>query len=444
MKDDADDENTLGNRLKRYAHVSTALGGLAARLAGTKYLGRKADSTSEAADIKAVLGSLKGPLMKVAQLLATIPDAIPPEYAAEFSQLQSHAPPMGWPFVKRRMTAELGPHWPTLFQSFSQQATAAASLGQVHEAVTLEGTRVACKLQYPSMDAIIDADIHQLKLAAQVYEIFNKAILTEDLQAEISDRLKEELDYLLEATHIRMYTHMLSPLPHVHLPQVIPELTTPRLLTMTWLEGKPLLQSLEAPQEKRNELGKSLFQAWYMPFYHYGIIHGDPHLGNYTITPDYEINLLDFGCVRKFPPSFVQGVIDLYRAIQTEDEALAVHAYEQWGFLSISKELVQVLNLWAKFLYRPLLEDRVQRMDETNNSAYGREVAEKVHTELKRLGGIRPPRPFLFMDRAAVGVGSAMMHLKAELNWHEIFNHLIEGFNLSDLEQRQQKLLSLF
>src|SRR5215475_4577978 len=131
------DENTIRGRVKRYAQVSTAMGGLAARLAGERYLGIAVDRSRHAADLKAALGGIKGPLMKVAQLLATIPDALPQEYVNELIQLQANAPAMGWPFVRRRMAGELGPDWQSRFGDFEKTAARAASLGQVHRATAL-------------------------------------------------------------------------------------------------------------------------------------------------------------------------------------------------------------------------------------------------------------------------------------------------------------------
>jgi len=143
-----------GGRFKRYAKVTSAMGGLAARLAGEKYLGIKINREQHAADLRAALGGLKGPLMKVAQILATIPDAIPKEYVNELSHLQADAPSMGWLFVKRRMKAELGENWLTHFKDFSKSASAAASLGQVHFAEDNKGQKLACKLQYLIWDQL--------------------------------------------------------------------------------------------------------------------------------------------------------------------------------------------------------------------------------------------------------------------------------------------------
>ncbi len=437
----ADEANSLGGRVKRYARVGSAVGGLAVRLGAERVLGVKLDRERHAADLRAALGGLKGPLMKVAQLMSTIPDALPDEYAAELSQLQSSAPAMGWPFVKRRMAAELGPDWAARFASFEREAAAAASLGQVHRATGKDGARLACKLQYPDMASAVEADLKQLRLIFAIHARYDPAIRTDQIHAEIAARLREELDYAREARHMALYAHMLADEEGVTVPSSVPALSTARLLTMDWLDGTKLLDAREAPLERRNRIAMNMFRAWYVPFYSYATIHGDPHLGNYSVRADGGVNLLDFGCVRVFRPEFVAGVIDLYRAIRDGDEALAVHAYEAWGFKDLGKDKIRCLNRWAEFVYAPLLEDRLRRIDETNSGVYGRAVAEKVHAELRDLGGVQPPREFVLMDRAAIGLGSVFLHLKAEVNWHRAFHGLIDGFDVKTLAARQQAAL---
>lgn len=436
------EEDTAFGRARRYARVGASVGSLAAKLGAERVLGVKLDRGKHAADLRAALGGLKGPLMKVAQIMSTIPDALPKEYVQELTQLQANAPAMGPAFVKRRMVSELGPDWQAKFSRFDLQAAAAASLGQVHRAATKQHGDLAAKLQYPDMASAVEADLKQLKLIFSIYGRIDPAIDTRHIHAEIADRLREELDYQREASHMRLYAAMLKDEPQVFVPEVVKPLSTGRLLTMTWLDGKPLLTYKDAPQETRDTIAYNLFRAWYVPFYRCGVIHGDPHLGNYTVRDDLGINLLDFGCVRIFPAKFVGGVIDLYRAISTQDRALAVHAYETWGFSGLSNEVIDTLNLWAEFVYAPLLEDRPRRIQEMEESGiYGREVAEKVHAELKKLGGVTPPREFVFMDRAAIGLGGVFLHLKAAINWHRLFHDLIEGFDTKALEKRQQAAL---
>lgn len=438
----ADDGDSLGGRLGRYARVGVSVGGLAARLAGERYLGFNLDRDRHAGELKSALGGLKGPLMKAAQLLATIPDALPPEYARELAQLQANAPAMGWAFVRRRMTSELGPDWQAKFARFDKEASFAASLGQVHRAALKDDDpsgvhAVAVKLQYPDMASALEADLNQLKLVFAVGQRFDPAIRTDEIHAEITTRLHEELDYRREAKHVALYRHMLRDEPAVHVPEVVASHSTERLLTMSWLQGGPLLDWKQQPQEERDRLAVNMFRAWYVPFYSYGVIHGDPHLGNYTVRPDGSVNLMDFGCVRIFPPRFVRGSIELYRALLTDDRDRAVAAYEDWGFTGLSREMIEVLNRWAAFLYGPLMDNRPRRLTEGMAEGFGRDMAQNVFGELRKMGGVRPPREFVFMDRAAIGLGAVFIHLRASINWHEMFENLIEGFDVEALAERQ-------
>jgi predicted unusual protein kinase regulating ubiquinone biosynthesis (AarF/ABC1/UbiB family) len=426
------------------ARTSGAVGGIAARMAGERMFGIKTDRASHAEDLRTILGGLKGPLMKVAQFLSTVPDALPVEYAEELAQLQANAPAMGWNFVRRRMASELGPDWQTKFTTFSQEAAAAASLGQVHRALLPDGTEVACKLQYPDMPSTVEADLRQLRLAMAVYHRMDNAIQHDEIYKELTARLREELDYEREAAQMRLYGLMLAGDPTVHVPVPMDGYCTRRLLTMTWLDGRSLMRRLkeDPPQEERNRIAEALFRAWYVPFYRYGVIHGDPHLGNYQVRMDATVNLLDFGAIRVFDAKFVRGVIDLYEAVRDNDDAKAHHAYTTWGFTDLSKEKMAALNLWARFLYEPLCEDRVRRIQETDDPQFGREVAERVHAGLKRTGGVRPPREFVLMDRSAIGLGGVFLRLKAELNWSRLFRSLIEDFDEAVLAARQAEALA--
>jgi predicted unusual protein kinase regulating ubiquinone biosynthesis (AarF/ABC1/UbiB family) len=390
--------------------------------------------------------------MKVAQLLATIPEALPAEYAAELSQLQSQAPPMGPAFVRRRMAAELGPAWMGRFQAFDMQPAASASLGQVHRALSHEGRVLAVKLQYPDMQSAVEADLNQLKVVFALHARMNPAIDTGEMLKEVSARLREELDYELEARHTRLYGLIFANEPSIRVPEVQAELSTKRLLTMSWLEGRRLLDYKAQPLEHRNTIAQAMFKAWWYPFSHYGVIHGDPHLGNYTIfeqgasngsgatlgTPA-GINLLDYGCIRTFSTPFVQGVIDLYTGLLQGRRDLVVHAYETWGFTGLSSELIDTLNIWARFIYGPLLDDREREIaDGTTPGQYGRREAFTVHQQLKAKGPVRVPREFVFMDRAAIGLGGVFLHLGARLNWYKMFNETIRDFQLQQVAERQK------
>ena len=446
MPPDDSEANRFSARAARYARVGANVGGVAARIAGTRLLGMNGQGASNAVALAQALGGLKGPIMKVAQLLATIPDVVPPEYAAELQKLQAEAPPMGAAFVKRRMQAELGPDWQARFGSFDLKPAAAASLGQVHRATAKDGSILACKLQYPDMQSAVEADLSQLELVFALHRRMDPAIDTREIAQEIGARVREELDYEREAKHVALYRHALADVPEVRVPTVWSELSTRRLLTLGWLEGEKLLSFKEAPQEIRNRIAVAMFKAWWHPFSRAAVIHGDPHLGNYTVFSEggeaQGINLLDYGCVRIFPPKFVGGVVDLYRGLLHDDRDRVVHAYETWGFKRLSPELIEILNIWARFIYGPLLSDRVRTVaDGVKPSEYGRRQAFQVHRALKEKGPVTVPREFVFMDRAAIGLGGVFLHLSAEINFHRLFEDEITQFSLAELAARQAESL---
>ena len=441
------EKNRFSARARRYARVGTKVGGVAARMASQRFLGAPGSRAGNALALAAALGGLKGPIMKVAQLLATIPDALPPEYATELTKLQSQAPAMGWAFVRRRMNAELGAGWEKKFKSFEHHPAAAASLGQVHRARALDGIELACKLQYPDMQSAVEADLKQLQLLFAIRKRFDPAIDTTEIAKEIAERLREELDYVREAKHIALYRIMLKDRAAIRVPAVWPELSTGRLLTMDWLSGRKMLEHKNDKLTVRNRLATAMFTAWWSPFSHYGVIHGDPHLGNYTVFDDAKgnpagINLLDYGCIRIFPPSFVGGVVDLYRGLLHGDDDLIVHAYEVWGFKRLNRELIETLNIWARFIYSPLLDDRVRSIaDGVKPSEYGRKQMFQVRRALRERGPVTIPREFVFMDRAAIGLGAVFLHLAAEVNFYQLFNEAIERFSIREVAARQAAAL---
>src|SRR5262249_54762407 len=300
--------NRFSARAARYARVGANMSGVAARLAGARLFGITLDRGKNAIELAVALGGLKGPIMKVAQLMATIPDARPPEYAAELMKLKSEAPPMGWAFVKRRMAAELGSDWQKKFAQFEHHPAAAASLGQVHRARAHDDTQLACKLQYPDMQSAVEADLRQLQLIFAIHRRMDPVIDTTEIAKEIGARIREELDYRREAKHVMLSRKMRAGIVALRGPRVRPEFSTGRLLPRDWLQGRRLLEHTKADLASRNRLGTAMFTAWWWPFSRFGVIHGDPHLGNYSVFdvagPPAGLNLLDYGRIPLFPPQF--------------------------------------------------------------------------------------------------------------------------------------------
>jgi len=432
------ERNRITARIGRVAQVGANISGAV----GARVMGADQEALARAA--RQALGRSKGPLMKVAQLLSTIPDLLPEAYAKEFRELQANAPAMGWPFVQRRMRAELGEDWLTKFASFEREAAAAASLGQVHRAVSHDGRTLACKLQYPDMASAVEADLGQLRTLLGLFKSMDGSIDSSEAIVEVGERLREELDYARELKQMRLFALMFADEPNINTPEPLAALSTKRLLTMTWLNGKGLMHWLGEDQATRNHIAELMFKAWWGPMTHYGVIHGDPHLGNYALTENAErLQLLDFGCVRIFPARFLEGVVGLWRGLKAGDKDQVAHSYEIWGFKNLNAELIDALTMWARFIYGPMLDDRVRTIaDDVPPSEYGRREAFEVRKRLKTLGPVLIPREFVFMDRAAIGLGAAFLHLRAELNFSEMFAKSVEGFSPEALAQRQTQALA--
>ena len=443
------ERDRLSGRVRRFAQVGAGLGRAGAAYGANRVFGGGDGDARNARLIKEALGGLKGPLMKAAQMFATVPDLLPPEFAKEFAELQANAPPMGRGFMRRRMAAELGPEWERRFAAFDAEPSAAASLGQVHRAVSLDGQALAVKLQYPEMQSAVESDLGQLRTLMNLVGRVERGLDASAALEEVGARLREELDYGREAKAMRLYRRFFAGRDDIVVPQTLDDLCTRRLLTMTWLDGAGLLSFKGESLETRNRIARLLFDAWWRPMTSVGVIHGDPHLGNYTLAPGAErLNLLDFGCVRIFPPRFVAGVVRLFHGLSEDDRAAQFEAYRSWGFKDLNDELVETLNLWARFIYGPLLDDRTRTVaDGVAPGEYGRREAFRVRQALKARvdatgGSITIPREFVFMDRAAIGLGAAFLHLGAELNWRRLFEASLEGFSEEGVTRRQAEALA--
>ena len=243
--------------------------------------------------------------------------------------LQMNAPPMSAAFVRRRMAAELGPDWRARFADFDLQPAAAASLGQVHRATALDGRALAVKLQYPDMQSAVESDLGQMRaVMALGQQMFWPGRHPRDRGR---DQRTDPGGTGLRARSQgdgRLYGAFFAGRDDIAAPEPLAELSTGRLLTMTWLEGRGLMDFEGADQETRNRIARLLFEAWWTPLIRIGVIHGDPHLGNYTFAGEAaRLNLLDFGCIRIFPPSFITGVIKLHRALIEDDHDAQAEAY---------------------------------------------------------------------------------------------------------------------
>ncbi len=266
---------------------------------------RKSFQNKAAHKVREELQSLKGPVMKLGQALSMQSHLLPEEVLAELANLQMRAPAMHPSLARAQFKASFGKFPGEVFREFTTEPFAAASLGQVHRAVTKAGEQVAVKIQYPGIRSAIENDFKLLRSAAFLGRLTGHA--PEALISEIEQGILQETDYLAEAKNIDFFRERLKPLPFVRVPAVFRQLTTDRVLTMSHLDGEPLMEFLagKPSQELRNQIGARLLALFSYQKFTIHTVHADPHPGNYLINAGGTIGLVDFGCVKKFSPGFI-------------------------------------------------------------------------------------------------------------------------------------------
>jgi predicted unusual protein kinase regulating ubiquinone biosynthesis (AarF/ABC1/UbiB family) len=261
---------------------------------------------NQARRVRQELQTLRGPIMKVGQALSMQTHFLDPETVEELSALQMHAPAMH-PALMRAQFRSASGHYPEeLFRSFEPEPFAAASLGQVHSAVTKHGEKVVVKIQYPAMAEAIQSDFRALRTAGFVARLSGH--LQESVIAEVQRGILEETDYFKEARNLQHFRKALAPLDFVQVPRVHPELSCERVLTMSRVPGTRLQDFLKTnpSQELRDQLGAALTRLFFFQLFRVQALHADPHPGNYLLNHDGSIGLVDFGCVKYLRPEVVR------------------------------------------------------------------------------------------------------------------------------------------
>jgi predicted unusual protein kinase regulating ubiquinone biosynthesis (AarF/ABC1/UbiB family) len=268
---------------------------------------RRSFNRKAAQQVRAELETLKGPAMKLGQILSTQFHMLPAEALDELAKLQRRAPAMHASLARAQFKASFGKFPEEVFRSFESESFAAASLGQVHRAVTKNGEDVAVKIQYPAIRKAIEDDFKLVRSAAFPARVTGHA--SESMIAEVEQGMLQETDYVNEGQNIDAFREALKPLDYMRVPRVYWHLSTDRILTMSFVEGEPLadfLRNSKASQVMRNQIGTRLVELFHVQIHRIHMLHADPHPGNYLINRDGTIGLVDFGCVKKFSPNFVQ------------------------------------------------------------------------------------------------------------------------------------------
>jgi predicted unusual protein kinase regulating ubiquinone biosynthesis (AarF/ABC1/UbiB family) len=320
------------HRTAKLASLPLGVAGRAAAGWGRRLIGGDGEQISaqlsarSAEQLFAVLGELKGGAMKFGQALsifeAAVPDELAEPYREALTKLQSAAPPMPASDVHRVLAEQLGRNWRERFADFDDQPTAAASIGQVHRATWHDGRDVAVKVQYPGADEALLSDLRQLGRFSRLIQPLVPGMDIKPLIAELRDRMAEELNYRDEADNQRAFAAAYADDPEIKVPRVIA--SAPKTVISEWVTGTPLSRIIrDGDQATKDEAGRLLSEFHYSSPPRTGLLHADPHPGNFQLMPDGRIAVLDFGAVARLPdgsPMVLQRMTRL--ALRGESEQL--------------------------------------------------------------------------------------------------------------------------
>lgn len=372
---------------------------------------------------------LRGAFMKLVQLLSMRSDLFPAEALQVLSVVQSAAPPMSYEVICRQVTAELGAEPRALFARFEETAFAAASLGQVHRAQLVSGEPVVVKVQYPGVEATVEQDLRNLRVLLQaltrvVHDVMQQDFDPTDVYRELEERLHEELDYVHEANNVALFQRMFADDPEVVIPRVYPDLCSRRVLTLQEMTGYPISDIL-APgvdQELKDWLAIKYYRVLWRQIFEFGVLHTDPHPGNYLVTHHPRLVILDFGSIRIFPDDIRRAYTRLARAIVERDRASTGRALVDLGFLDAADDpepLIRILDI----IFEPVLEDRDYDPRAFDSVARGKEIATiSLQHRIFKAPGHR-----VFLERALLGLDAYLKRLGTVTNWHRLYCECLDA-----------------
>ncbi|PPE03826.1 AarF/UbiB family protein [Holospora curviuscula] len=368
------------------------------------------------------LMELKGPILKIVQVLSGIPGLWSASIAARLQLVSSTCSPLSSFAWAEHLKSEV-PHW---YSKFSLKECYGGALGQVHKVFWNETEFRACKVQYPNMHAILKQDFQRLNLWRSVYQWWGAAVDTSEILQYLYKIMEQELDYQQEGEWMQWFHQHFQDIPWIHIPFYYSEASSKNILMMSWLQGKNFSQEalVELPQKIRDILSYRLLYAWYQPFFSKGILHADPHMTNYMWNQEGHIYMLDFGCVQHFSPSWIEGTKALYTALLNKEETQGIY-YEYFGFSPLSEVQKACIDQWAKFLYGPFLVEGPRILPESMTQN-GLHLLKQLHHTLQCHGPVRIPLEFLLLDRSCIALGSTLIRLKGALCWKTCFQSVME------------------
>ncbi len=432
-----DDYKPSTGRFARLAKLAT----LSAKLStdvGSRMVKRFANKGGEDASVSllghgaaeklvATLGDLKGLAMKIGQGISMDPDLLTPEIRAVVAKLQNQAPPMPWGTVKEVLTTQLGKPPEEAYASFEQEPIASASLGQVHRAVTKDGTVVAVKVQYPDIARAIHADLDNLGAMVTVVATTSRMSHGKEYFREVQQSLLEELDYQVEAERSRRFAQSLGGFPDLKVPRVFDELTAERVLTLEFFEGETLKEFIgrldQHTSDEKFRIARLLTRATWGPFLCTGVVHADPHPGNFMLLKDGSLGVLDFGAIKQMSDPWTFANRKLFDAL------LGGPAYDPIGDSEKAGMVFDDREAARPFVAAVLdIACRAARSDDFDyaEAAINRDMRNHFMRNALSLGTIKPPKEAVQFFRAVAGMSQNLENVRARGPFKQVFAEIFE------------------
>ena len=387
------------------------------------------------------LGEMKGLPLKLGQMASYIDGLAPPGYEEKLQRvlvrLQQQAPPLSPEAAIRVVTEDLGARPEDVFGEWEREPFAAASIGQVHRAVTRGGEKVAVKVQYPGIDKAMESDLKSLSLLESMIAPIGRRYQSRETLDEIRSVFLAEVDYRIEAEAAESFRRVHQGDDQIVIPRVFHSLSTKRVLTLELIGGIDYASfCAQASQEDRNAAGETLARFMFRALYRHGLLYADPHPGNYRFLGGGRVAFLDFGCHKRLPPSLVAGMKRYVVALQRGDmDGFYRACVEVLGYDPSDPESWKLYTDYTRFVLRPLVSD--ERFMYTKEFAResvaflvrgGREIVFKPDETIPNLPApLRMPTDFTFVNRLQWGFASVLAGLNAEANWRQLVEPWLHG-----------------
>ena len=377
---------------------------------------RTAEQVAEA------LGNMKGALMKVGQMASYLDQGLPEPVREALAELQSNAPPMSFDLVREVIRAELGADPDEIFASFDPMPLAAASIGQVHRAVTTIGHQVVVKVQYPGVDVAIQADLDNTDLLFGALGMLFPGLDPAPIVAELRARILEELDYRNEARNQTLFADYYEGHPTISVPRVHPELSTGRVLTTAFADGVGWAELLTWSDAERNLAAETIYRYAFTGIYRLGVFNGDPHPGNYLFRPGGHVAFLDYGLCRRFTADEVTSFAELIQAMVIDgDVSRFRRIMDRLGFLTKADRFSdEEVGEYMRHFYELVLSDEPLEVTPEYASEIVRRYFDLSGPYAELIRSVNLPAYMVIVQRINLGLFALLAELGATANWRRI------------------------